>query len=210
MQEAKYSDKVFINCPFDDPYQPMLYAAVFAIYRCGFLPVIALSDDNATELRLDKIYRAIASCKYGFHDISRTESNAKGLPRFNMPLEFGIFLGAKHFGNEENVEKNAIVFDVKEHRYLEFISDINGIDIKSHEGNPSILIEKIRNWLKSASSRTTIIGDAALISEYEKFNKKLPRIAKKLGLKGNKIPFNDYCSIVESSINSIFTIQRGS
>src|SRR5262249_5963635 len=30
-------------------------------------------------------------CKYGIHDISRTEvTSASGLPRFNMPLELGV------------------------------------------------------------------------------------------------------------------------
>ena len=48
----------------------------------------------------------IADCRYGIHDISRTELDRdSGLPRFNMPLELGIFLGAKRFGAEEQKRK---------------------------------------------------------------------------------------------------------
>src|SRR5690349_7037133 len=90
---------VFINCPFDDDYTPLLKAIIFSVNRCGFLPVTALSEDNGLENRLLKIQSCIKACRYGIHDISRTELNENGLPRFNMPFELGIFFGAKYFGS---------------------------------------------------------------------------------------------------------------
>ena len=86
-----YNDSVFINCPFDVDFQPKLEAITFAVYRCGFYPESALGEDNALDNRLEKIENLIAKCKYGIHDISRTELNSQGFPRFNMPFEAGLF-----------------------------------------------------------------------------------------------------------------------
>ena len=49
-----YNNNVFINCPFDNSYSSNLQAIVFAVYRCGFYPLSALSEDNALVNRLSK------------------------------------------------------------------------------------------------------------------------------------------------------------
>src|ERR1700679_3192363 len=95
MDSVSHNTFVFINCPFDDGFKDILYAMVFTVYRCGFTPRSALEEDNALENRLSKIERIIHECKFGIHDISRTEVNEKGLPRFNMPFELGMFFGLK-------------------------------------------------------------------------------------------------------------------
>ena len=200
MQPAGYNDSIFINCPFDTQYTPILRAMIFAVYRCGFLPQTALSEDNALDNRLDKIERSIANCRYGIHDISRTEFNEHDLPRYNMPFELGIFFGAKYFGNKQQKNKNALIFDVERYRYLEYISDLNGVDIKAHGNDPFTAIREIRDWLKTTSGRTTIPGYKLLIKEYQEFLKKLPTITHDLGLNIDDIPFNDYCLIVEETL----------
>ena len=46
-------------------------------------------------IRVDKIYDLISESNYGIHDISRvTLDHVHRLPRFNMPLELGLWLGA--------------------------------------------------------------------------------------------------------------------
>ncbi|WP_233358346.1 hypothetical protein, partial [Vibrio cholerae] len=85
----------------------------------------------------DKINDIIFDCKYGFHDISKTELDLhNNLPRFNMPLELGLFLGCKRFASGRSKEKICIIFDKEKFRYQQFISDISGQDIKSHNGKP--------------------------------------------------------------------------
>jgi hypothetical protein len=84
-----YNNSVFINCPFDDDYRPLFRALVFAIEACGFAPRCALEVDDSGETRAEKLVRLIRASRYGIHDISRTELNPEGLPRFNMPYEFG-------------------------------------------------------------------------------------------------------------------------
>ena len=118
MQSIRYNDNVFINCPFDSVYKPLFDAMVFAIYDCGFIARCALEEEDASEVRIDKIYNIIADCRYGIHDISRTELDRdSNLPRFNMPLELGIFLGAKKFGIEEQKRKKCLVLDREQYRY---------------------------------------------------------------------------------------------
>jgi hypothetical protein len=41
----------------------------------------------------------IGECDYGIHDLSRVEVDAGGIPRFNMPMELGLHLGARLFGS---------------------------------------------------------------------------------------------------------------
>ncbi len=200
MALSSYNDSVFVNCPFDIDYLPMLRAIIYAIYRCGFVPYTALNEDNATDYRLDKIIRCIKQCRYGIHDISRTELNSKGLPRFNMPFELGIFFGAKQFGIKEQRNKNGLVFERKKYAYQQYLSDLNGVDVKAHGNKPLVVIESIRTWLQIASRRSTIPGTEIIKRDFKDFIRKLPTVAKKIGLNPKNIPFNDYCLIVEEVI----------
>jgi hypothetical protein len=55
------------------------------------------------------------------------------LPRFNMPLELGVFLGASELGDKKQKKKRCLILDKKKYRYQKFISDLAGHDIESHE-----------------------------------------------------------------------------
>jgi hypothetical protein len=142
-----FEELVFINCPFDKKYHPMFRAIIFVIYRCGLIPTTALNVDNGLENRLKKICQCISSAKYGIHDISNTRLNSAGLPRFNMPFELGLFFGASEYGAGKHKRKNAIIFDTYKFRYQQFISDLNGVDIKAHYNKPIYIIKLIRDWL---------------------------------------------------------------
>jgi hypothetical protein len=102
---------IFINCPFDDQYYELFDAILFVTYLCGCKPRCALEVDNGAQIRLEKIFSIIKDCDLGIHDISRTELSSNNLPRFNMPLEFGIFLGAQKFGPPKQKQKSCIIFD---------------------------------------------------------------------------------------------------
>src|SRR5688572_3889608 len=118
-----YADSVFVNCPFDSQYEPIRNAIVFAIFDCGFVPRCALDFDDGADVRFDKIKRLIKESKYGVHDISRTELDANTeLPRFNMPLELGVFLGARSFGAGKQGQKNCLILDREAYRYRNFVS----------------------------------------------------------------------------------------
>jgi hypothetical protein len=143
-----YSRNVFINCPFDETYAPLMRAIVFAVVDCGFTPRCALESADASEIRIQKIYRVIRECGLGVHDLSRTQSDPHTqLPRFNMPLELGIFLGAKFLGEREQVQKACLVFDEQPYRYKMYLSDVAGQDIEWHANNPKNIVCRLRDWL---------------------------------------------------------------
>ena len=124
-----YGRQVFINCPFDDAYLPLFRAITFVIRACDYQARCALEAMDAGEIRMAKILRLIRGCRFGIHDISRTTLDpVSNLPRFNMPLELGLFLGAAHYGNSTQRRKQTLVLDVERFRYQKFLSDIAGQD----------------------------------------------------------------------------------
>lgn len=193
-----YYDNVFINCPFDSQYIPLLHAITFTIYRCGFYPRCALEEDDGLQIRLNKILAIIEDCKYGIHDISRTELDKKNnLPRFNMPFELGLFYAAKEFGEKRHKQKKALILDKEKYRYQKFISDLNGIDPKAHQNTQKRIIEIIRDWLNISSKRKTIPGHNIIIPQFKSFKRKLPELTSNAGLDFQNLSFNDYCYFVE-------------
>ena len=197
MRSPNYNDNVFINCPFDAKYKPLFDAMVFAVHDCGFIPRCALEEEDASQVRIDKIYSIIADCRYGIHDISRTELDRDSdLPRFNMPLELGVFLGAKKFGIEEQKRKKCLILDTERYRYQQFISDIAGQDIQAHNNSPREVITHVRNWLRTASRRESIPGGSIIWRRYRDFRRDLPQTAREYQLTVEDLIFNDYTLVV--------------
>jgi hypothetical protein len=176
MAPAEYERGVFLNCPFDEEYQPILHALVFVVQDCGFKARSALEAENGGVVRIDKINRIIRECRHGIHDISRTECDAvNDLPRFNMPLELGLFLGARAFGGRVHRDKNCLILDREPHRYQKFCSDIAGQDIQSHGADPDRAIRAVRNWLASSLSPSVLLPGGRKIAErYAAFQQALP------------------------------------
>ena len=197
MRSVHYTDNVFINCPFDAAYKPLRDAMVFTIHDCGFIARCALEEEDASQVRIDKIYTIIADCRYGIHDISRIELDENsGFPRFNMPLELGIFLGAKKFGVAEQKKKKCLVLDREPYRYQQFISDIAGQDIQAHKNDAEIIVKVVRDWLRTASGRQTIPGGSIVWRRYQTFLRKLPQTAVELRLDAEDLIFTDYAAVI--------------
>lgn len=200
MFKPTFNDSVFINCPFDDDYKPILRAIVYAIYRCGFFPQTALDEDDGTELRLLKIIRKMRGCRYGIHDLSRIELNNANFPRFNMPFELGIFFGAKYFGGNPQNGKNALILEREKYTYQQFISDLSGIDTKAHNNDPVLALERVHSWLNSTSRRTTIPGEKILQTKFEEFEHVLPNLLAGTGYSLENLPFLNLLDIVQESV----------
>jgi hypothetical protein len=188
---------VFINCPFDDSYSEFFKAIIFVVVRSGFWPRSALETNDGSENRFDKICAIIAECRYGIHDISRTELDARsGLPRFNMPLELGVFLAAKRFGSREQKSKRCIIFDKERYRYRSYISDIAGQDIHKHDGKHPVLIEEIAGGLRDESRDPKVPGGRRIASEFVSFTQALPAICSRHGLELDELTFSDHVVMV--------------
>ena len=194
---AAPSASVFINCPFDKQYQPIFDAIVFCVVACGFEPRCTLELTDAGEVRIENIYQLIAQCNHSIHDISRTEVEDQPfrLPRFNMPLELGIFLGAKRFGGRSS-RKRCLIMDRAPYRYKRFISDIGGQDIKAHYARPVNAIRHVRDWLQSAPGKAAIPGGTKIRQDYQRFRRELPVIAEEAQLDSAQLTFIDYLQLV--------------
>jgi hypothetical protein len=183
---------VFINCPFTQDYEPILRALIFAVADCGYRPRSAQEIVDGGDVRLQKIERLIEESAFGIHDLSNMElDKSTGLPRFNMPMELGLFLGAKRFGDETRKTKRCLILDSQPYRYQAAISDIAGQDIKAHRGDPIEAIRCVRAFLRTVSRRKTIPGAAHIAERYRKYEADLPAMCKNLRYDPNDLDFND-------------------
>ena len=187
---------VFINCAFDTQFQPLFHAIVFAVTRSGFRARCALETEDGAESRFAKIQNIVEQCRYGIHDLSRTESDGNPpLPRFNMPLELGLFIGAKRYGDQEQRRKRALILDTEQYRYQRFISDIAGQDIRAHGADPARAIEMVATWLRTQSRSTTVPGGRRIAQEFAEFRQDLPAILDARQLVEAEMSFRDFVAI---------------
>ena len=199
MSTPDYDSNVFINCPFDSDYTPLFEAMVFTVQDCGYTAHCALEFNDAAQVRMERIFDLIAECRYGIHDLSRVElDQVHTLPRFNMPLELGVFLGARRFGEERQREKACLVLDAEPYRYQKFCSDIAGQDIRSHNGSVTRMVRVVRNWLADLpSSRETRLPSGKMIeARYANFRHRLPTFCRDLRLDPDELIYNDYTTLV--------------
>jgi hypothetical protein len=164
-----------------------------------------LEAGNAGQIRLHKILDIIAECKYGIHDLSRTElDTASGLPRFNMPLELGLDLGCKHYGQRYQQEKVLLILDIEQYRYQKFISDIAGQDIAHHSGRVRNVIDVVREWLRPELDPLVVIipsGDA-IWRRYQRFLRALPDICAVRHWNRARLSFLDYSAAAAAWITA--------
>lgn len=191
MPTVPYETSVFINVPLDQRYQPLLRALIFAVHDCGFVARSALESDDGSQVRIEKIYGLIRDSKHGIHDLSRTHS------RLNMPLELGIFLGAKVYGTGRNRRKRALVLDVERYRYQRICSDIAGQDIRSHGNRVREAIACVRNWLRASPDTADVVLPSAehICERYRIFRAQLPAMCRKLKLDSQRLEYGDFVAL---------------
>lgn len=199
-EPLEYYRTIFINCPFDDEYQDLFEALLFGILSCGFIPRTAKESMNSDEIRINKIISLIKESKYAIHDLSRVEFSVETpLPRFNMPLELGIFIGCQKFGGGVHKQKKYLVFDKEPYRYKRFISDISGQDIRGHNDNPESIITNVREWLVSVSSKT-IPGPKFHIDRFNLFKNELSMRCNAYKWDYDKLTQKEYLKLIQEFI----------
>jgi hypothetical protein len=164
-----FDKNVFINCPFDDQYLPLLRPLLFTVIYLGFTPRIATESLDSAESRIEKIVGSITESRYGIHDLSRIQAEQVGeYSRFNMPFELGIDIGCIRFKGGKWSRKKCLILEEKKYRYQAALSDLSNSDIQAHGKDPKEVVRVVRNWL-SAQGRVSAPGPAQIWGAFNDF-----------------------------------------
>lgn len=192
---------IFINCPFDNEYFPLMRAMLFTVKYTGFEPLIAQTTDSG-QVRIKKIIRMMQDAEYSIHDISRIEAINEGdLPRFNMPFECGIDFGIKYC--EPYTHKKFLILEKERHRYQKVLSDISGNDIFSHDNEAEKLVKQLRNWLWHHNDK--VASFKAIWDSYQIFDATFVTTMENEGLDPHNIyelPFAEIMQMMEEFITA--------
>ncbi len=197
MPAARYNTNVFVNCPFDPAFAPLFDAVIFAVFDCGYTPRCTLEIQDSAQSRIDKIHALIEQSRCGIHDISRTQPDARNrLPRFNLPFELGLFLGARRFGKGIQRNKACLILDRDRYRFQKYLSDIAGQDIRAHHNRVEDAITAVRDWLSPLTSARLLPGGREVTRRYRGFRKALPALCSRLKLDRKSLTFTDHTNLI--------------
>ncbi len=178
---------VFVNVPFDDAYAPLFDALVFAVMACGYRVRCALEADDSGDIRLDKLVALIRESPSSIHDLSRIDLGENDLPRFNMPFELGLAMGAKRFGAQSRRRDRIKIMVEQPYRLPAYLSDLGGNDPTAHRGEPAVVIRIVRNYLNRAPRGGMLAGPAKLTRDFARFRGELPAIAERIAFHPEEI-----------------------
>lgn len=164
-----FETDVFINCPFDDEFAPLLQAMLFCIVYAGLTPRLATERLEAGQNRLDKIYDLARGSRYSIHDLSRCQVHAVGeYSRMNMPFELGLDLGIRRAAGDLPGDKRFLIFERNAYETKRALSDLAGQDVEAHGDSYEKVIIKLRNFLK-VEAECDLPGAARIKADYETF-----------------------------------------
>ncbi len=164
-----FEQSVFINCPFDEEFAPILQAIAFCVTDLGFYPRLAPENADNAANRLDRIIEIVRGSKYAIHDLSRCKSTAANeYARMNMPFELGIDHGCRKFGNDEQKTKSILILEKSRYDYQKGLSDIAGWDIHAHGLDHIKAVRHVSSWLIRQAGAERI-GPERIQSNYATF-----------------------------------------
>ena len=164
-----FDTNVFVNCPFDSDYLPLLRPLLFTVIDLGFVPRIALERLDSGRPRIEKIISLIKESKYAIHDLSRLEARVAGeYFRLNMPFELGVDVGCRLFKSGRWSGKKCLILETEKYRYQAAISDMSNSDIAVHGNDPLKVVAEVRNWLNN-EARLRASGPAKVWGRFTDF-----------------------------------------
>lgn len=164
-----FERSIFINCPFDQEFAPILQAIAFCVVYLGFFPRLAPENADNSKGRLQRIEALVEGSKYGIHDLSRCKSTAADqFARMNMPFELALDYGCQRYGPGRLGSKAILVLEEARYDYQKTLSDISGWDIRAHEGDFEKAILHVRSWLV-ATAAAKPVGASRIRGKYIDF-----------------------------------------
>jgi len=166
----EFERNVFINCPFDRGYHSLLRPLLFTVVYLDFNPKLALERSDSGELRISKICGLIKISKYSIHDLSRIRSSEPNeFYRLNMPFELGVEYGCRQFSTGYLREKRCLILEKDRFNYMKALSDLSGVDIKSHEDEPLGVVREVRNWFVETVGLRRVKSPQIIFYEFTDF-----------------------------------------
>ena len=173
-----FERQIYINCPFDNGYLPLLRPLLFTVRFFGFIPRIASESLDLGQNRIDKICSIIQDCRYSIHDLSRLRASKQGeVFRMNMPFELGIDYGLRYFGGEKIKQKKFLILEKDRYEFHKAISDLSGVDIKAHKNKPDEIVRAIRDWFVEAAGIKGLAEPQAGLVPVQRFHLRFLRCA---------------------------------
>jgi hypothetical protein len=202
----RFCTSVFINCPLDEDYKSLLHPMLFTLVYAGLVPRLASEKSDSLEQRIEKILRLIKACKYSIHDLSRLKAEkAKEFFRLNMPFELGIDYGCRRISNNHLRTKRSLILETKRYEIQKALSDLNGVDIKSHNNNPARTVRALQHWLIETVGLTDIDSPSVIWDRFIEFSYDFYLRRKAQGYSNNDLkvmPIPQYVRFITQWINA--------
>lgn len=164
-----FERNVFVNCPFDTEYLPLLRPLLFTITYLDLELRIALENLDSGTARIEKIIGLITDSKFAIHDLSRLKADKAGeFYRLNMPFELGLDVGCRRFRNGKWSEKQCLFLETQRYRYQAALSDMSNSDIGVHNDDPAEVVSQVRNWLNNVADLHAA-GPSAIWARFNEF-----------------------------------------
>lgn len=168
--------QVFLNYPFDEPFEPLANAMHFAIVAANLIPVCAQDLTVPDRPRLEMIVDTIINCHYSIHDLSRGKGEgSENYARMNMPLEMGMAL---FYALQSQRSQHRCVFFVDTpYTYHKYASDLSGLDPKSHYNDELTLVAIVYEWLRFvAYEKINVVSTSEVKDCYSQFKLELAKL----------------------------------
>lgn len=195
-----FDKNIFINCPFDDDYFPLLKPLLYTLKKIGFKPRISLERNDSGEIRLHKIKELIESSKYSIHDLSRAKAKKAGeYFRQNMPFELGLDLGCRDYKFKG---KKILILEEEKYSTQKSLSDLSFADCKCHRGEAEELVYEVRNWF-AENGHKKVPSASSIWDGYNEFYADLYEEKSNLGFKPkdiNRLPIPEFMDFIDEKI----------
>lgn len=197
-------NSIFINCPFDNEYKPMLRALLFVARFYGLEIKISLSNSDSKSNRLSRIIGLMKESKYSVHDLSRMMSKKKKeIFRMNMPFELGLDYGL--CGDE----KIFLIFEDEAYKMKKALSDINAWDVRPHNNEPEQLIKEFRKWIVDNKILPAVLKDYSATDIWYLYNDFYGKFSDYMTihhLKEDEVSVNEYLGHVNKFLMDHFGV----
>jgi len=203
-----FENNVFINCPFDEDYLPLLRPIIFTVVALGFNPKIALERADSGEIRIVKIVELIKDSKYSIHDLSRMKSDSPDeIFRMNMPFELGVDFGIRIISTNHLNDKRYLIIETEKYRYQKALSDLAAVDIKFHKNDPTQIVKIVRHWFVSEAGLKKIKSPKFIWYDFNDFMSDFYDERKKEGFSDedlNIMPIPEFVDHINNWCNEHF------